>query len=646
MVPWSGANEELSLDKAGSIPRLVPFDGEKMNHSISMTRYIFPLAIASCLACAGVSAQSAVDGESIIARAGNIDITEREFLERFELVPSLYRHRKPQLQQAKLELLYAMVAEKLLAQEALERGLDQRGLFQLSLLNVRKLLARDELYRREISNNVVITPAEVEEEVRRAGQLVLLAFKYFDREDEATFVRRRIETGEDFDRIVVDDSFDALEDTATVIWGDALADIEEAAYRLNPGEVSPVVRAGTGFYILKCLSIRAGTHLNHLQPETIPGKARARLRQRKEMALMHDFMSRTLHQKAAHARTAQLKMLADALSRTMAQQTPPSGDSLIVLTSDMLPSLLKHISTFAHDTLCVVGDTVWSVGDAVDKLYSKGFRIRPDQVKHMFARLNGDLEYWAQQDVLSQIALDRGLDRVPEIRRKLEMWNHAYLSDMMKIYTREHVKVSEAEFWAYLKWKDEQTRPPMVMIRELRTSTLDRMQEALADLQDGVSFEEVVRRWSEDASARETGGLTPFFPITDRPQIGEIAAEMEVGERHGPVATGSGMVLFEFVAKTAAPHEADTSFAERREREIAELLARKQQGTLNRFLAQVAQQREVMVYMDRLKELKVTSTPMLTYRLLGFGGRMFEVPFVDPQLQWLNVDPPDTQVLP
>ena len=37
---------------------------------------------------------------------------------------------------------------------------------------------------------------------------------------------------------------------------------------------------------------------------------------------------------------------------------------------------------------------------------------------------------------------------------------------------------------------------------------------------------------------------------------------------------------------------------------------------------------------------------MMTYRLLGFGGRMFEVPFVEKLIDWLNVEPPGNKILP
>jgi hypothetical protein len=44
--------------------------------------------------------------------------------------------------------------------------------------------------------------------------------------------------------------------------------------------------------------------------------------------------------------------------------------------------------------------------------------------------------------------------------------------------------------------------------------------------------------------------------------------------------------------------------------------------------------------------LDVTTIPMMTYRILGFGGRMLAVPFVVPELDWLDVNEPDQRIQP
>jgi hypothetical protein len=64
------------------------------------------------------------------------------------------------------------------------------------------------------------------------------------------------------------------------------------------------------------------------------------------------------------------------------------------------------------------------------------------------------------------------------------------------------------------------------------------------------------------------------------------------------------------------------------------------------YLSQEAEQRGYAVYEDRFNKLTVSPIPMMTFRKLGFGGRMFEVPFVEKQIDWLNVEPPGNKILP
>ena len=101
------------------------------------------------LVCAlsGVShAQTVSSPGAVIARAGDIFVSEREFLERYEMLPAFGRHRRSQTETAKLELLYSIIAEKLLAQDAAAKGLDTSFPVRRGAAEIAKLLARDELY--------------------------------------------------------------------------------------------------------------------------------------------------------------------------------------------------------------------------------------------------------------------------------------------------------------------------------------------------------------------------------------------------------------------------------------------------------------------------------------------------------------------
>jgi len=134
--------------------------------------------------------------------------------------------------------------------------------------------------------------------------------------------------------------------------------------------------------------------------------------------------------------------------------------------------------------------------------------------------------------------------------------------------------------------------------------------------------------------------------VTERQPLGGIASQLDSGQVYGPFRDSVGYVMVQLAAKRNAPDRKDTAIAGRFERGRSEVLRMKQQRVLTLFLSQSARARGFDVFVDRLKALSVTTTPMLAYRLLGFGGRMFEVPFVEPQLEWLETDPPGQTILP
>jgi hypothetical protein len=166
------------------------FPALSVNTSIlknQMPRYLLPifLFLVCTIFCSGQSLQTQ---ESVLAKAGNLYITEREFLERFELLPNQFRNRLANIEESKLLFLYSLVAEKLLAQEAETRHLDQDSLFQQAIIQVKKNLVRDQLYREQIRERVKVSRTEVQKAIVDAKRQLFLSYLYFEDSTDAAFV--------------------------------------------------------------------------------------------------------------------------------------------------------------------------------------------------------------------------------------------------------------------------------------------------------------------------------------------------------------------------------------------------------------------------------------------------------------------------
>ncbi len=592
-------------------------------------------------ACTSIAQPSS--GDAVIGEAGNTFVTEDEFVRRFELLPGLNRSRGARLEEEKQVVLYSIIAEKLLAQEAVDRGIESDSLFLASMADMEKLLARDELYRDEVAGKVRVSDAEVKEGIRRARRELFLTFLYSDSVKEVSFVRSRIVTPEDFKLLEVDTSMGILRDTATIIWGDAEPAIENAAYRLRVGDTSPVVKAENGYYILHLTRERPNGYYTAMTRDVLRERVVQRLGQRKEKFRLNQYMSGILKGSTGYARPIPFRRLANALLSSYRHR---AGQSSVAMTDTMLAEVMARLGDSGRDTIVVAGSTVWSVARVLERLGTNGFSINSAELEELPVRLSRQLEIWVWQELLAQEALKRGMAGRPQVKKDLAEWRQSFLAQFMKHHVARSVTISDEEVSRFLLRRGDTLTVPQVRIRELRTSSPVEMQEAFSDLEKNIPFEEVVRRWSNDPPAKLRGGLSEFFPITDRPPVGEIAGHMKIGEFYGPLTIDGGIVYFELVARRDSAARRDTSIAERIQSARDEFRSLKTKRMLTLLLAQSGQKRGFAAYEDRLRAIKVSPVPMMTFRILGFGGRIWAAPMLEKQVEWLSVEPPASDVVP
>ena len=110
--------------------------GKRVCHSTPQN-FNLPALVFVLILCAA-QARSWDQQNPVLGRAGDLSITEREFRERFQLSPGLHRQGANRLDTAKLEFLHSMIAEKVLSQEALARGLDADSPYRRALSEITK----------------------------------------------------------------------------------------------------------------------------------------------------------------------------------------------------------------------------------------------------------------------------------------------------------------------------------------------------------------------------------------------------------------------------------------------------------------------------------------------------------------------------
>ena len=120
---------------------------------------------------------------------------------------------------------------------------------------------------------------------------------------------------------------------------------------------------------------------------------------------------------------------------------------------------------------------------------------------------------------------------------------------------------------------------------------------------------------------------------------------MSVGQIYGPIRSADGFLLFQLVARQDSVRE-DTSLAGRQRAAAEELARLMRKSRLDQFIVKSAARRGYSLFPDRLHALAVSPIPTLTFRVLGFGGRMFAVPLVPRLFDWVNIEVPKPEVVP
>jgi len=587
-------------------------------------------------------AQEAELHDPCLARVGTMCISEDEFRQRYELVPSEGHRRRNAVEESKAVLLYSLVAEKLLAQEALAGGLDEDSTYRNAMETIRKVLARDELYREEVRAKVSVSPKELRRGIENARRLLLVRYMYFDNRDDAEFVARLVGNRRP-ETVQIDSSIHCLQDTVTVSWGEAESSVEQAVFGLPVHRWSQVVEASTGYYLFFLDRETPNPFYTTMASGVLRERVESKLRLRKEEARMEAVASVILGRGTGRAVSAALKRLGHALTDLLS--AVPSGERM-GLTDSMVAALRDDCSGFRNDTLIVFQDTVWTVNDVLDRLSGTEFSVDRSHTIAIALQLNRQLKAWVQQEILAQEALRRKLDERYSVRRQLDMWSQNALAGMMERRIRESARLNETEFWGFLASTRPDVRLPIVRIRELHTAALDSMTRALDALRSGASFESVVRRWSTDSVTERQGGLSSPFSVQERAPIGAMAWEMEVGQQAGPVKLENGYVFFELIEKRLpgglSRNDIDSMLATVR----GEYVRMKQKQTVDAFIARAGKRYGVDIHEAEVRQLEVNPTPMMTFHILGFGGRIMAVPIVRKQVDWLFVPDPEKTPLP
>ncbi len=611
-----------------------------------MIRIVFSFFLILAVTVPGYSQSVPMVPDPVLARVGDQIITGKDFTRRWELSPQVGREQAGKMTESRKKLLYTLVSEKLIAFQGEELGIDTTWLFRRQLKSMEEIWIRDQVYKADIESRVNVTPAMLQEALRRSESWVKVNFLHSGSEDSIRALRVLILAGTPFDSLLKNRP-EKKEQPGyfEVTYGKMEPEAEDAVFKLSKGEISQPVKRPNGYFVFYC------RETGNYPPKT--GEALKAL-ERKLRDMVHIRESDTYYQEFMRSffkgknLTTDGKLykslsnkLADRLSFIFSTLNTKKIDKPVGLPAEQYQEIEKEFGPDSLNMRFIKYDPYpVTLRDFLYDLQFRGFGVTSGNKSSIKKAFHSTVEIMVRDAAIHAEGYKRGYQNNPEVKSYLEEHRMNTLSEKVKGRVFSKVSVSDSEIKeAWEKQIMRQADTLALNALEIQTSSEDQVQLILAELQAGTDFISVAERYNENGILAERKFETGFFVPSQRPLAGQNLAGIEPGEVTGPVRQGSLYSIFKlldkkrvFLGKNDPQKPLDQVYTEVK----AKLWEKKYLKNLTELTLQSAKKHGLELDEKALDSLPLTSVNLAAFQEMGFGGKIMAAPYTSEFTEWVT----------
>ncbi len=586
-----------------------------------------------------LAAQKQVKPESTqkndtLALVNRQPISSGQFLTRFEM--SIYpgKDDPTTLEQTKREFLYSMIAEKLLSQAAASSNEPYTNSEELVRKEMQDIFMRDALFRKEIMPRAKVTKQEILHGFKISIYKYVVDAFYFNSDKSTAWSFYYALHGKGApDIYATAASLHIRHDTLEIPYGESTAAIENAFFGHKKGFISKPTPTVDGLVVFKVIS-RA------LNPYFIKGSTEARWHRikqimvsRKQAELGNDYIENLMRNITVRVNYHIFRPLVHAIQKILEKQRKPPGNPNYQLYPKELVKLGEEFSGEMDKPFLMYPGGHLTLQDVFEKLPTAMFGAEDTTLPAITYALHSSLRFISQNHFLVERARELGLQNSGEVKYNVGMVLAAYRSYRMANDITDTVKITRSEVDSFFRTHHDEVLKGVKL--KLRIVEANNINEAI------TVYSKLRREQDKPASPADT--TAEWVDAYHLGEIGAVLSELKDGDVYGPVEDHGKFYIYKLFEKRMAVNNA----AIRNSIQVAKkiLLTREKRRALNRYIAKLAEKDNVRIFRKKLLALKVTPFQMLTYRFIGFGGKILAVPELYPRAGWFkyfrsNMKPP------
>jgi len=576
---------------------------------------------------------------NVIAKIGNNELTKEEFGLRYELSPKILSNDLDNSDSLKLKFLYSIVAEKLWAMEAMDKGLTNSDAFNFYYAPIEKSYIRDEVFRLEIKDKVKVTNDDISKGM--ANYLKILKIKTFASDDSSSIANLYAETMNlgsiDSLSIINPDTLIQISELE-IKFGDLNNEmIEDRLYNLKKNEFTEPIQNGNGWFIFDLVSTKL--NIPEVSQNKLEDDVEKIIRNRRTRNLYDDFYKKHFGSFTFKADDKIFIEISEAfyneiISRLNSSPQENIDEKYYLTEQDILNVKGLLGSEFMLNELFNTAYGPVKVYDFFSNLTIVDVSFNEVNQTVVNKVLSNELKRIMQQEYIYQIGVEMGVQYSEDVKSQLELWRDNLLAQILKNDNNSQIVVTDGEIDQYYNdFFSDSLKVTQLNLQLLTTSDFEQVKLLLDLIENENSFDQIAKEFDSNQSVY-LENISDFSRLKEFGQAMDIITELDTGEIYGPIKTTNGYTLVKVVEKSVIPDSIKQEIHSRRDDIYQKLFYQKLNQLLEDKTIDLANKYGIVISEDFIYYERYSDVNIFAHRYLGFGGRIAAVPFTTPFFRW------------
>lgn len=595
-----------------------------------MNRYLFFLLLVFISSKSYVFCQES----EILAKMNNLIISEEEFKFRYELTPQLFRENKNIKSELKLEFLYSLIAEKLLALYGDEIKLDTSLVVKESLQYFEEMFVRDALYKIAVKEKSKAKADSLLAYYLNNANNVKMISIYSNNPVKINNIYRLISIGIPFDSIYTELKTDE-KDTITISVGILDEETENKIFRLPDGAILEPIKIKDVWYIFKILK-RNNPLITKSNGWESDFKNLVKIAtERADNEYYQKYLKEFFEKKEMKLNAKLLRSLSKSILDVLSQNPNNSSAPYSLSTSDIVLTTCKLGIDTLRLPIAEIMDDKYTVKDFLTFLKFDTFSTDTLEQKSIFNKLSYKLRNFIEYKMLANEGYRMKLQNLPEVKKQYQLWKENYYMQLVTSSFIDSAKIDDDEISKYLTITRGKTlKKKEVEIVKIISDSLETIEKIFSKIQQGEDFFKLADYYSSLPGNNTQKILTGYISASGSDPVALIAGNMKLGDLYGPLKVDERYLIFKLTGVKEDSTYISTDNEDLDEIKL-ELGFLKKKNSYNSFIASLATKYGLKVFIDKLNDINVTSHQSLVYHYLGFGSRIIATPLLNINMEWV-----------